>query len=1502
MQIDALVNDGQTKRARTLISTHASDLRDVDVRRLNLLIETREGADPRAPLESLYLDSDSLVDLRNLVFYLQSVNDRNALRPLVFELFKRERTIDNALHVVRCLVDPSNSDYEPLIEFLETNADLVTDSSELKSAKAWALFRAGQLQDAKAINDDLLSCRAEQDDVHLDITIAIASGHWERVVAAIDREWPRRQSYDPAALMGWAYFTGQQERQPDRALQLASLAADKAPDDPHILTAAYGLYFKLGRDSEADPKWLERAFELSSTEDGPLWRVQPKDAVNEWFPRRRSVLQEVGRQWLRGELPVSIAATISNISLGQIYLHTSDRNAVTLDGRQRVILPTIAGARAQVELQKGQTIGLDVTSVMVLAHLGLLKQAIDSFHHVKLAPDILECLFQELYDTAFHQPSRVVGAKEVRRLKDAGQLAEVRHSTHLHHALIDEVGLELATLLSIATRDKGVVVCSQPIYRPDSLMERVANTSDYDRLILSTTDICTFLHAEGTLDTEEYRRAIVFLTTQGQTTRRNVTRKSLDGPVYIDALALSYLHSAGVLHSVAAAGLNLHVHPQVLNDTQALIAAADTGYALGARLDDIRTLLRDALDSGTASFLSRTADRGEHIRKRGIRFQTTASLLAGCAACDAICIDDRAINRQPSIENDGRPPTSIVCVLDVLRHLVSCGGLKDRSDYWIARHKLRRGGFALIDVEADELVHWLRVTRVVDGQVIENAELRTLRQTITRVDSLNLLSHEETMAHSILHSRTCRTTLESLWGDSSLAVEHVAALSSWVWRNLMVGAVLGLGESAGESRRSRAGHLLSLRLGHLLLPTTVLTQERRSQFTDWLDQVALEPLRPANTELLAAALESNWEAISALEDHREEYGHWFLQQLPSSTCELVISKNPEFAERCGFKSRLVLEIGSAIKIESSELVQAVRDVLATNGHETVHDVLGRTASVTIDPTNQHIVLTWSDSQGTSQKVPLHELAVLSPGRETQIKALGSLVKRIGATGPDFLYSLRDRPSHDLDDRELTGLFTELTDGVATVHSRLFEKLSRGLSLTATDIVPKHVSYYESFCGPNPGLHDGETYYREVLIPYRQGILKNNLEAGLDICLLGALRDDLAPGQWLTKHHDDVVWDAIAACHVRDNPFSLLGALDIALYRQTDARFAEFAAEAVKSLANEKCGDRDDLDSCALFCVLVRFVANRINLLENGARYPGHWKRMCAWMQAGVVLRALSRSSVSIDSSSLEEWTHGNMTAAGHWARLVDARDEPLFWADPTSSDRLKKKILDRLRVLKLRHEKEGRQVPEAARINEALARATESGEIALSMCPGPLETHRRPEESIPPHVSQELERISSHATQVDLLRFLATVCQLCALGESELDRARKAVIGLSHEVNQANLESLSAASIVAAASRDVLLANNVADAVIRVASQVTEKKEVYDLFVILLQAAVAHETHDAWFQWLEDQLTNIATQLPGPPSECLRMFQDHLDEIATVLPVDSWFQVRARSITSSGIA
>ena len=50
------------------------------------------------------------------------------------------------------------------------------------------------------------------------------------------------------------------------------------------------------------------------------------------------------------------------------------------------ILPVVAASREPIDLQEGWTIGLDVTSVMVLSHLGLLEKAIGAFHHTKLAP------------------------------------------------------------------------------------------------------------------------------------------------------------------------------------------------------------------------------------------------------------------------------------------------------------------------------------------------------------------------------------------------------------------------------------------------------------------------------------------------------------------------------------------------------------------------------------------------------------------------------------------------------------------------------------------------------------------------------------------------------------------------------------------------------------------------------------------------------------------------------------------------------------------------------------------------------------------------------------------------------------------------------------------------------------------------------------------------------------------------------------------------------------
>ena len=113
---------------------------------------------------------------------------------------------------------------------------------------------------------------------------------------------------------------------------------------------------------------------LSTADRGPLWRTNLREVVTEWFPRRQEHLRDVERKLLNGEIPISLAASGFNLPLARLLLSAPDQNASELDGRRQAILPVVAGAREPIDLQEGWTIGLDVTSVMVLSYLGLLEQ------------------------------------------------------------------------------------------------------------------------------------------------------------------------------------------------------------------------------------------------------------------------------------------------------------------------------------------------------------------------------------------------------------------------------------------------------------------------------------------------------------------------------------------------------------------------------------------------------------------------------------------------------------------------------------------------------------------------------------------------------------------------------------------------------------------------------------------------------------------------------------------------------------------------------------------------------------------------------------------------------------------------------------------------------------------------------------------------------------------------------------------------------------------------
>ena len=1496
--IDALVKDDQTEKARTLIEAHATDLGEVHSNRLHVMIDIHEGKEPHKPLESLYHQTKEFFDLKNLVAYLKTENDHAALQPLLRDLFDRERTVENAQDLIKCLAAPPSSDYGAIIKFVEENPDILERSDDLKGIQAWALFQTGRLQESKDINDELLSKRTNPDDLYLDINITLVSGDWERAAAIIDREWPRRNSHDPEALMYLAQFAGQQRQAPDHALRLAQLAAEKAPDDPRMLMAAHWLYVQLGREDEADPDWLKRASELSSPDQGPLWSIEIRDVVTEWLPARREHLREVERKWLDGEIPTSVAAGRFNMPLAHFLLHIPDQNTAELDGRRRVMLPIIAGSRAPIELQGNWTIGLDVTSVTVLAYLGLLEEAIGAFHHVKLSPDIMEGLFRDQNEARFHQPSRITAAKRIRDLQNQGRLRAADDVAEPPKALTDEVGLDLAELLHLAKRDNGKVICVPPLYKAGSLMEEQADTSEYDDLIHSPTDLCMLLSETGRIATADYQCAIRFLRSQGKTAHAPLTPSILESPIYVDRLALSYLQDAGILQSMATAGLDIRIHPDVLEEGNALIEAGDVGNALVTKIEGIRHALRDALDSEKASFLPRTAAQDEEIQNRAMRFQETVSLLAGSTACDALCIDDRFINRHPALTEPPERAVPLVCVLDVLRYLVSRRRLRV-TDHWSARHKLRQSGFAVIPPESDELVHWLKAAHVDNSQLTESAELRILRQTMARIHSLSLLTPQEAAALFVGLNSVGKSSIERVWKDESVTTEQAAVLSDWVWHRL-VNATIGSAQHIAEDRYADwKQNLLSLRLGRLLLPTAIQSRERRTHYTCWLDRSVLEPLRPANMDLIEKALMFVCGEISALENGLESCGRLFLEQLPETARRLAITQDAEFARRCGFETNRVFSIGPDIKLANSKLFAAAREAFTTRQESIIQDVAGKDVSVGLQGEDQHVIVKWAEGEGATQQAQMPDWALLSPNPEARRNTLGRIIDRLGPTATDFRELLDSITSRQLTDQELATIFKESTNGVAVVQARLLQKIQQGSSVNVADLVPQSLSYFERFVGPNPGTQEPESYFHDVLVPYRKALLNRDVRAGLDICCLGALRDDLTPGQWVTEFDDDAVWDALSSCHGTNNPFSLLGALDVALYRQEDERFREFAATAIATLLDERFGQQDSLDIYSLLQMLYEFVLNRLNLLENVATYPGYWKRMGAWMQAGLIARIMIEPS---EIDNLQKWLQSNMTAAGGYADIVQARQEPMLLSGRIL---LWKEILGRLYVLTARHEHEGRHVPKAEDIGQMLTQTDAHGQPLVSGLPGPLEGHIRPTAPVPQEVAEKMGDTWTVGAEPVALLQLATLSQFFALGKPELDRAREVIktIGDTNGSTEPseNLRLLGSASIVAAANRNTPLADEILDALVRIAPRLSTEEEIPRIPQIMLQAAAAYETHDAWFKWLEEGLARIATHLPPPPNKSLQAFLAHLGEIERVLPLDSWFHLRARAIALAGL-
>ena len=277
--------------------------------------------------------------------------------------------------------------------------------------------------DLHACRDALSKIRAKRDEANdrvLLVNVAIASGDWTSLGSFVEEEWLRREKRSPEELLR----AGQLAHQigSGRAKVLISGAVARAPDDPKILIGSYGAAVAAGWENEQTTTWLERAAALSG-EDGPVKKM----SLQEVFDRGPEWQQRESRTWEQlasANMPIFGAAQLLNRTLFELALIPAIANAEATDPRRRALIYAYSGARGFID-GMAKTAAFDPTSLLTLGLVGAIDWVFAQFDKVVVPHATLGWLFEEKQRVQFHQPSKYVDARALKRLIDSKFLQKI---------------------------------------------------------------------------------------------------------------------------------------------------------------------------------------------------------------------------------------------------------------------------------------------------------------------------------------------------------------------------------------------------------------------------------------------------------------------------------------------------------------------------------------------------------------------------------------------------------------------------------------------------------------------------------------------------------------------------------------------------------------------------------------------------------------------------------------------------------------------------------------------------------------------------------------------------------------------------------------------------------------------------------------------------------------------------------------------------------------------
>lgn len=541
---------------------------------------------------------------------------------------------------------------------------------------------------------------------------------------------------------------------------------------------------------------------------------------------------------------------------------------------------------------------------------------------------------------------------------------------------------------------------------------------------------------------------------------------------------------------------------------------------------------------------------------------------------------------------------------------------------------------------------------------------------------------------------------------------------------------------------------------------------------------------------------------------------------------------------------------------------------------------------------------------------ISEFAFVDPLPEVRLNALDEIVSDSPPWFPSANHWQPILELRPLSEAELTQLVAEIQSSPTYFLATLQEKWRRG-QITAQDLVPSSKFYYKSLLGPLPEGHSVDSYLGEVLKPHLKQLVERDLSIGLEFCLPAFLRDDLSPFSLLDGIADEVVLDTISNFMQQDNPFVLLGVLDVAVRRSPgDARFEEVASETVQRLGQQSLVGKDGLDSYELMPPLVRLCYRQISVEEALYRTPPYWRWLAAFVHAHFLMNAIRTRP--LDVASFSSWCDNHVTGRMIAKQLIDMQQEPMWTVDSLTPATLRAEIVGRMLNLGTSMQHQGGSVPHWDMVQREAVALKEQGALIYTMCPGPLEGHLRRKSgggsptTDTPEVAEIFDEIATDletAPVGDAWFRLAAVTRIFLFDPELLGKIESVVRHLEFQSDekyrQSFFNAVAGAGFIAAAQPDETIADAVAATLTREAAKFNTDTDAETGYRLLLIASSAFLDRSRWLDWLAQKMTDYAYSLPkGAP--CAQLHES-LQVLKTLFPVKEWCFGRASKFASAAL-